>query len=125
MVRDHVSIGDAVIATDRHGVITFMNVVPEALTGWGAEAVGRSVDEVFRIVEDHAEADDSRRTPARSDSFAIAVPADSELLIKADGRISINDSASEIKDDRGANPGRGRRVSRHHRAAQARTATCA
>jgi len=47
------SIGDAVIATDMQGIVTFMNPVAEELTGWGREeALGRYLSEVFRIRED-------------------------------------------------------------------------
>ncbi len=47
------SIGDAVIATDNLGTITFINPVAEALTGWSREeAIGRNLSEVFRIRED-------------------------------------------------------------------------
>jgi len=47
------SIGDAVIATDEQMRVTFMNPVASALTGWsGEEAVGRSLAEVFRIVDE-------------------------------------------------------------------------
>ena len=45
------SIGDAVIATDVEGRITFMNAVSEALTGWSlSEASLKPVREVFNII---------------------------------------------------------------------------
>ena len=45
------SIGDAVIATDREGHVTRMNGTAERLTGWVlAEAAGRPLTQVFRIV---------------------------------------------------------------------------
>src|SRR5258708_4312572 len=47
------SIGDAVIATDDRAQVTFMNPVAEALTGWSqAQAAGRPLAEVFRIVNE-------------------------------------------------------------------------
>ncbi len=47
------SIGDAVIATDAGGAITFLNLVAENLTGWSlAEARTKPLAEVFRIVNE-------------------------------------------------------------------------
>src|ERR1700722_10309486 len=47
------SIGDAVIATDAEGRVTFMNGVAEGLTGWAeAEANGRPLSDVFRIINE-------------------------------------------------------------------------
>ena len=44
------SIGDAVVATDETGRVTFMNPTAEKLTGWTqAEAWGLPLDAVFRI----------------------------------------------------------------------------
>jgi PAS domain S-box-containing protein len=45
------SIGDAVIATDTQERVTLVNSAAEQLTGWSqAQALGRGVNEVFRIV---------------------------------------------------------------------------
>jgi diguanylate cyclase (GGDEF)-like protein/PAS domain S-box-containing protein len=47
------SIGDAVITTDDRGRIAHLNATAERLTGWSlAEARGRSVGEVYRVVDD-------------------------------------------------------------------------
>src|SRR6266481_5288430 len=48
-----ICIGDAVIATDSRGVIIFTNPVAQALTGWDQdEAIGKPLDEIFRIVNE-------------------------------------------------------------------------
>src|SRR2546428_518882 len=44
------SIGDGVIATDRHGKVTFLNPVAQMLTGWTqAQAVGRGIHNIFQV----------------------------------------------------------------------------
>jgi PAS domain S-box-containing protein len=48
------SLGEAVLATDTRGIITFLNPVAEQLTGWPRqEALGRPSTEVFQIVHEH------------------------------------------------------------------------
>src|SRR5260370_27156346 len=45
------SVGDAVIATDMNGAVSFMNPAAQSLTGWSLEdARGKSMDLVFDIV---------------------------------------------------------------------------
>jgi PAS domain S-box-containing protein len=96
------SIGDAVIATDKEGLVTFMNPVAEHLTGWEQkEALGKDLKEIFNIV------DGETQVPAENlgaDVLRWGVPINltDHLLISRDGReISIDDSAAPIKDDSG------------------------
>jgi two-component system cell cycle sensor histidine kinase/response regulator CckA len=47
------SIGDAVVATDDEGRITYMNPLAERLTGWvGPDALGQSLDKVVQFVHE-------------------------------------------------------------------------
>ncbi len=92
------SIGDGVIVTDPQGIVTAVNRVAEALTGWPeTEARGRPLPEVFRIV------DDQTRQPAE-DPVARVNEADVVIglaqhitLIARDGtERSIADSGAPI-----------------------------
>ena len=51
------SMGDAMIATDKEGVIIFMNPVAQEVTGWDLEeAIGKSLTDVLKIInEKHPE----------------------------------------------------------------------
>ncbi len=47
------SIGDAVVAADDEGRVSYMNPLAERLTGWSSEdAIGESFDEVVRLVHE-------------------------------------------------------------------------
>ena len=47
------SIADAVIATDIHGNVTFLNPVAQDLCGWSAEeAIGAPLARVFHVVDE-------------------------------------------------------------------------
>lgn len=97
------SIGDAVIATDAAGRVLFMNRTAEELTGWsGAEAVGRDVHEVFRIVnEDTRREVESPVTRVIREGIVVGL-ANHTLLIARDGRErAIDDSGAPIRDERG------------------------
>ena len=94
------TIGDAVIAPDSEGRVTFMNGVAEALTGWPrAEALNRPLSDVFRIVNEHT------REPAENPALRalrdgrIVGLANHTVLIARDGtERPIDDSASPMHE---------------------------
>lgn len=97
------SIGDAVIATDMHGQVTFMNKVAEALTGWQrADALGRPVVEVFRIVDEQTRTVAENPVDKVRHSGKIVGLADHTVLLrKGGGEVHIDDSGAPIRDDAG------------------------
>jgi PAS domain S-box-containing protein len=97
------SIGDAVIATDTAGRVTFVNPVAEELTGWPApEAAGRPVEEVFRIVNEQTrEPAENPTVRAIRDGLIVGL-ANHTVLIARDGvERPIDDSAAPIRDGGG------------------------
>ncbi len=98
------SIGDAVISTDVEGLVKQMNPVAERLTGWKeAEAQGRPISEVFRIVneETRAKVEDPVARVLRDGVFVGL--ANHTLLIAEDGsECPISDSGAPICDESGA-----------------------
>ncbi|HYR48844.1 MAG TPA: response regulator [Candidatus Eisenbacteria bacterium] len=97
------SIGEAVLATDSSGKVTFMNRVAEDLTGWGAEeAMGKDVDTVFPL------RDGRTREPLRSqvatilrDGQGMELAADTILVCRDGSERQIADSACPIMDNAG------------------------
>ena len=97
------SIGDAVIATDIDGKISFLNPTAEILTGWKmADAVGKPLEEVFRIVnEDTGKKVESAFDVIQREGTIVGL-ANHTVLIAKDGReIPIEDSGAPIKDTDG------------------------
>ena len=101
------SIGDAVIATDAAGLITFVNPVAASLTGWEEnEALGRRIEEVFRIINEQTRkpAEDIVRRVLRDGH--ICQLANHTALLSRDGReIPLEDSAAPIRDEMGKTSG--------------------
>src|SRR5947207_12624893 len=89
------SIGDAVIATDETGHITYLNPVAERLTGWGLhESLGAPFTTIFRAI--HAgnrqpNADPVQRT--LREGLVIRLEGDTILLSKDGGEWPTDDSA--------------------------------
>ena len=97
------SIGDAVIATDIHGEVTFINPIAEELTGWKAgDATGRDLRELFKVVD--ARSGDPVPDPVTRvlETSTVMGQESNILLISNDGReIPIDDSAAPIRDSSG------------------------
>jgi PAS domain S-box-containing protein len=97
------SIGDAVVAADTEGRVTFLNPVAVSLTGWtAAEVVGQPARSVFNLV--------SEVTGEPLEDFAARVLLEKRVvplgnhaaLVTKDGRrVPIEDSASPITDAQG------------------------
>ncbi len=97
------SIGDAVIATDDRALVSFLNPVAEEMTGWSrADAVGRPLAEVFRIInEDHRRAVESPVARVLLDGVVVGL-ANHTVLVARDGtERPIDDCAAPIRDAEG------------------------
>lgn len=80
------SIGDAVLAADLDGRVTFLNAAAEGLTGWTlAEACGRPLEEVFRVVAEPAHALAASPVTPRSREGDVVGATDRALLLRRDG----------------------------------------
>ena len=92
------SIGDAVIATDMNGAVTFMNTVAQGLTGWGLEeARGKSMDLVFDIVNKETRKPVENPVKKVFREGKVVGLADHTLLISKNGKeFEIEDSAAPI-----------------------------
>jgi len=96
------SIGEAVITTDTQGIVTFVNPVAEAVTGWtAAEAMGRPLDEVFPV------ADDEQRRPLESpvtralrDGPVVNLGGHTVLTTRGGEERLIEDNAAPIRNPR-------------------------
>lgn len=97
------SIGDAVITTDRDGLIEYLNPVAEALTGWqDAEVRGQPLAAAFKVV--NAPNGDTAENPVlRCLSEHHTVPQeDSIILVSRSGKeYGIKHSAAPIRDGNG------------------------
>lgn len=95
------SIGDAVVATDIEGKVTFMNEVASELTGWNLDAArGLPLRSIFRIVNEQTGDEVSNPVEVVIRQGVTVGLANHTLLISRDGRrIPIDDSGAPISRD--------------------------
>jgi PAS domain S-box-containing protein len=97
------SIGDAVIATDADGRITFLNPAAQSLTGWSQnDAAGKPLSDVFRVV------DERTRKPATEpveqvlrEGKVVGLSTNFVLTSRDGTERAIDDSAAPIRDANG------------------------
>ncbi|HXJ85164.1 MAG TPA: PAS domain S-box protein, partial [Candidatus Methylomirabilis sp.] len=101
------SIGDAVIATDPSGRVSLLNSVAEDLTGWkSAEAVGKPLHDVFRIVNEET------RQPVESpvdrvlrEGVVVGLANHTALVARSGSVRPIADSGAPIREPEGHTSG--------------------
>ena len=102
------SIGDAVITTDMHGKVDYLNPVAERLTQWTlAEARGRPLSEVCSLLDERTmQALPSRLAKALRDNQLCNFNGREVALVRRDGSsLGVEDSAAPLVDGRGTSIG--------------------
>ncbi|WP_343844983.1 two-component system response regulator [Bowmanella denitrificans] len=97
------SIGDAVIATDTDGRVTFMNPIAERMTGMRSkEAEGEHIESVMNLCD--ADSKKPGINPimlALQEKRIVAMALNSQLTAKSGEVYRVEDSAAPIRDDEG------------------------
>ncbi|QUY44464.1 bifunctional diguanylate cyclase/phosphodiesterase [Acaryochloris marina] len=101
------SIGDAVVATDNQGSVTYMNRVAESITQWQqAEALGKDVSDVIPLITGTAK--NILENPLKQvlrEHQEVVLPDNTYLITKNQEEIPIDDSAVPIVDDQNQSHG--------------------
>jgi PAS domain S-box-containing protein len=95
------NLGEAVIATDKKGMIKFINPFAEALTGWKREAaLGKPLKDIFNIVSEGSEApiENPVKKAIREEIF-YGLANNTMLMTKEGMKIPVDIIGSTIKDD--------------------------
>jgi PAS domain S-box-containing protein len=97
------SIGDAVVATDVTGVVTYINPAAESLIGWQQkEALGRSLTEVFHFRSKElgiTTAEITHKVVVEGET--VILPCDAKLLTKSGENVPIEAKATPIVGNKG------------------------
>lgn len=97
------SIGDGVITTDRKGNIKLINKVAQNITGWNEkEIIGKHFSKIFKLVnETTGQEIENPVEKVLKTKKTINETNDIALITKNGKKVSISDSASPIKDEKG------------------------
>jgi len=97
------SVGDAVIATDEKGLVSFLNAVAEALTSWKRQdALGKDLAKVCNIIDEETRSPIESPVTRAPREGTVVNQVNHTVLLAKDGReIPIDYTAAPIKDDKG------------------------
>jgi diguanylate cyclase len=91
------AIADGVISTGRDGRITFINPVATQITGWSqAEALGRPVEDVFRLVDENGRAIGNPVSKCLAGNMPQHVDEDVYLVTRSGHRPDVRSSVCPI-----------------------------
>ncbi len=98
------SIGDAVIATNRQGQVTFINHVAEGLIGWDqSEVLGKPLEGIFKLVNENSrELIENPVTKVLREGSIVGLANHTLLITKSGQEIPIDDSGAPIPGDDGS-----------------------
>ncbi len=96
------SLGDAVVATDASEKVTFINPVAEKLTGWDYQsAIGRSLREVLRIIDEKTRVEIERpMPPPRQLQPVVNITSHVALISRSGQEYPVELTGSPILNDR-------------------------
>jgi len=97
------SIGDGVIATDKDGIILFLNSVAETITGWAfKEATGLALEKVFNVINEETREKVDNPVDKVITTGNVVGLANHTILINKEGKeIPIDDSGAPIRNEEG------------------------
>jgi diguanylate cyclase (GGDEF)-like protein/PAS domain S-box-containing protein len=96
------SIGDAVIAADIDGVITFLNPIAEQLTGWSQDvAVGQPISSVFVLRDSAGTPLESPVAQVLREGVIVGLPPMTMLQTRTGGLLPVDDSVAPIRNSLG------------------------
>lgn len=95
------NLGDAIISTDRNGIIKYINPLAQALTGYTSkEALGQKITEVFKVVcDDNRNAENPTDKVLREGTF-FGLEENTTLISKDENRIPLDIIGSPVTNQK-------------------------
>ncbi|MFL5352270.1 ATP-binding protein [Archangium sp.] len=96
------SIGDAVLTTDAHGLVRFINPVASYFTGWReADAIGQPLERVLRLVDPSTREPLAPSVPAPDTERPVQLGHPALLLSRNGTELPIEHTAAPLSDPHG------------------------